>query len=203
MSFRYEYKYLVNPNRNLEFYNWLNKNDFKKIYPNRIINSIYFDNNNLSMYLDSEEGLVPRKKIRIRWYGKLNNLILSNSNFEEKTSSVEGRFKVSNKINKEIFLKKIKKGILDKNYGLCKIKSLVTYSREYYLKKNIRITFDKNISFVKIINGKLSFRKKIEDNVCEFKYPFTKIGHEHIDNFPFDMKRFSKYCASIKELYNK
>ena len=86
MSFRYEYKYFINPNRKLEFYNWLNENDFKKNYPDRIINSIYFDNNSLSMFLDSEEGLVPRKKIRIRWYGGLNNLILSDANFEEKTS---------------------------------------------------------------------------------------------------------------------
>tara|TARA_B110000483_G_C18059817_1_gene489851 strand:+ start:325 stop:930 length:606 start_codon:yes stop_codon:yes gene_type:complete len=201
MSFRYEYKYFINPNRKLEFYNWLNENDFKKNYPDRIINSIYFDNNSLSMFLDSEEGLVPRKKIRIRWYGGLNNLILSDANFEEKTSSVEGRFKVSNKINKDFFLKKMKEGFLDNNYGLCKIKSLVTYSREYYLKKDTRITFDKNITFIKIINGKLSFRKKIEDNVCEFKFPFKKIGHEHTSNFPFDMTRFSKYCSSIKELY--
>ena len=38
----------------------------KILYPERNINSVYFDNDNLSMYHDSIEGSVPRKKIRIR-----------------------------------------------------------------------------------------------------------------------------------------
>ena len=33
-------------------------------YPNRQINSIYYDTHNMSLYSDGEEGLVPREKYR-------------------------------------------------------------------------------------------------------------------------------------------
>ena len=33
-------------------------------------NSVYFDNQDFSSYKDSEEGVTPRKKIRIRTYNK-------------------------------------------------------------------------------------------------------------------------------------
>ena len=48
------------------------------------------------MYLDSEDGCLPRKKIRIRFYPNQN----SGFNLETKISSVEGRFKSSKKIDK-------------------------------------------------------------------------------------------------------
>ena len=40
----------------------------KEIYKKRKILSLYFDNKNLSMYEDSEEGSLPRYKIRLRNY---------------------------------------------------------------------------------------------------------------------------------------
>ena len=46
-------------------------NSAMNLYPLRKINSIYYDNLLNQMYHDSVEGLVPRKKIRVRSYHKL------------------------------------------------------------------------------------------------------------------------------------
>ena len=65
------------------------------------------------MFADSEEGVLPRKKVRVRWY----NNDLSDLQYEEKTSSIEGRFKLSNKIDKDTFNQMYAKGILNALYG--------------------------------------------------------------------------------------
>ena len=38
-------------------------------HESRIVNSIYYDNKDFESFIDSEEGLVPRRKYRLRWYG--------------------------------------------------------------------------------------------------------------------------------------
>ena len=66
---RIEYKTDIHNSKKINFLNFLNKKKFKVLFKDRIVNSIYFDNENLEMYHDSIEGLCPRKKIRLRYYG--------------------------------------------------------------------------------------------------------------------------------------
>ena len=40
-----------------------------KKFDKRVVNSYYYDTINFDDFIDSEEGTVPRKKIRFRWYG--------------------------------------------------------------------------------------------------------------------------------------
>ena len=68
MSFRIEDKYLINQIDYIKVKKLLQKNNFKETYEKRLITSLYFDNKFLSMFHDSEEGVVPRKKIRFRYY---------------------------------------------------------------------------------------------------------------------------------------
>ena len=63
MSFRKEKKYILNPANTIHFYKWIEDNGCKQIYENRKINSIYFDNLKFQMYHDSNEGVLPRKKL--------------------------------------------------------------------------------------------------------------------------------------------
>ena len=63
MSFRKEEKLLINTNQVFDFKKWLNSKGFLKIYKDRAVNSLYFENNSNKMFLDSEEGTVPRKKL--------------------------------------------------------------------------------------------------------------------------------------------
>ena len=54
----------------------LNNSKAIRVYPSRQINSIYFDTNNFKDFKNNFEGTVPRKKVRIRFYG--NNYDIKN-----------------------------------------------------------------------------------------------------------------------------
>ena len=71
MSFRNEKKYRLSYGDLYELKSQLISVGMKKLYPDRQINSEYLDTKELKMFSDSEEGILPRKKIRIRWY-KIN-----------------------------------------------------------------------------------------------------------------------------------
>ena len=87
MSFRIEEKLYLKSENLFDFKEYLIRKSAKKLYESRIIESLYFDNYNLQIYNDSIEGLVPRKKIRIRNYPNNKD---SKIYFEIKNSSVEG-----------------------------------------------------------------------------------------------------------------
>ena len=63
MSFRKEKKFILDPNNLIFFYQWIKENRCEQLYKNRKINSIYYDNKNFQMYHDSNEGVLPRKKL--------------------------------------------------------------------------------------------------------------------------------------------
>ena len=118
MSFRFEEKMRLNSTKVFEFMKWIKLNNGLELYPSRIINSLYLDNKNFSMFDHSMEGVTPRKKLRIRTYN--NNFFLNDKlNFKKelKITSVEGRFKTSENYNNSI--KNVFEGVYDHDYGLC------------------------------------------------------------------------------------
>ena len=52
-----------------------------KVYPKRIVNSIYFDTEIFQDVWDNINGFGDRKKIRVRWYNEIKN---SKVKIEEK-----------------------------------------------------------------------------------------------------------------------
>ena len=192
MSFRIEEKILVNENDNFLVKKFLKLNSAKKLYNSRVVKSLYFDNNSFDMFQNSEEGIVPRRKIRIRSYPKFNNRFF----LEIKISSVEGRFKKSNEISDAQCLELIKNGIFDKQYGHCKPKIYVKYLREYYIIKNTRITYDKNIEYLNVQQRILG---KENSRVLELKPNKDKSVDELFLDFPFSRIRYSKYCFGINK----
>ena len=76
---RHEIKFLINQQ---EQKNFITKNNLTKIFPDRIVESIYFDTKNLQFFNLSEEGVTPRFKIRLRGYNgeDLNNLEVKTTN---------------------------------------------------------------------------------------------------------------------------
>ena len=192
MSFRIEEKILVNENDNFLVKKFLKLNSAKKLYNSRVVKSLYFDNNSFDMFQNSEEGIVPRKKIRIRSYPKFNNKFF----LEIKISSVEGRFKKSNEISETQCLELIKNGIFDKQYGHCKPKIYVKYLREYYIMKNTRITYDKDIEYLNVQQRILG---KENSRVLELKPNKDKNTDELFLDFPFSRIRYSKYCFGVNK----
>jgi len=165
MSFRKEKKYRLTSSDSCIVKNNLFENGMYELFPKRKITSQYFDTPSLRMFDESEEGIVPRKKVRIRWYNNTKEKFT----LEKKISSVEGRFKQTKMIGPEKYNSLIKEGIFDSDYGLIKPSLLVEYTREYYIFNGIRFTFDKNIIY-QLFNKKI----KCADNetVMEIKSPF-------------------------------
>ncbi len=191
MSFRKEKKFKLSRSEiKLLKFSFFEKG-MKVLYPKRIIKSCYFDNLNLKMFHDSEEGILPRKKIRLRWYGDLKDL-----NQEIKISSIEGRFKKVNQIKIDNLhdLKKYK--IFDNEYGFLRPSLIIKYEREYFSYKKLRLTFDTNISYENI----LSLTNTIivdPENVMEVKTSIN-ISEDYLNEFiPIQSSRFSKYARGI------
>ena len=89
---RQEIKFLVDKKY---FFDLQLKKKIKKLFPSRIINSIYFDTVSLNFFHDSEEGISPRKKVRIRYY----NTDFEDLNLEIKHTNSYWRTKYVKKFN--------------------------------------------------------------------------------------------------------
>ncbi len=194
MSFRIEEKLYLRPENLIEFKDFLFKDSAKNLYEPRKIKSLYFDNLNLEMYTDSIEGIVPRKKIRVRNYP--NN---SDNQFylEVKNSSVEGRFKTRKVINEKEADNLKKNGILDYQYGTCFPTFTVSYDREYILYKGIRLSIDNNIKYESYRNNSYTADEKV---IVEIKTSIDKDTDFLVKTFPFQRIRFSKYCYAVENL---
>jgi len=198
MSFRNEEKLKVANSKIFLLKDWIFENKGITIYPSRIVNSIYFDNEDYSMYRQSMEGVLPRKKIRLRTY---NNEFLFNQNIkvnkETKISSVEGRYKISKLEKNSSDL--INFGIYERDYGVCNPVINVVYERSYYKVRDIRLTIDEKIFYKKIVGKKISKLSTFDNfSIVELKYTSDQLASQVRENFPFERIRFSKYCRGVE-----
>ena len=180
---------------------WIKHKGGSMLYPERIICSRYFDNNKMQMYRDTVEGIVPRKKIRIRTYGsEYFDLSTMNYSLEIKMTTEHKRMK---KIDKNINLDSLlNKGFYDKLYGVCNKTVDISYVREYFLVDNIRLTIDKEINY-RLINLNKNIKNiifKDESYVLEIKADIETNLTFLLNNFDFPRSKFSKYERAIDSL---
>ena len=197
MSYRIEEKYFLSNSGILDFKKFLQKKSGKKIFNDRKVESLYFDNKKNEMYNDSVEGLTPRKKIRIRNYPSEKNKKFC---LEVKISSVEGRYKTRNFISEKKFIELCDIGILDNQYGLCKPKVFVLYNREYFKIGLDRFTIDTNIQYRQHLDNII---KNESNPIVELKTSNYRNKEYLAKNFPFQKTRFSKYCNAIEKCFYK
>ena len=192
MSFRKEKKYrLTNSEQKLLKSSLINKG-MTRLYPKRQVNSCYLDTLDLALFFDSDEGVLPRRKLRYRWYDDSKE-----AKKELKVTSIEGRYKIisTKKINLDISsVKKISH--FDREYGFLYPVILISYDREYYIYKNLRITFDTNITY-KDLRGSFGHQFLDPETVMEIKTSYQQSDDfiESIINYP--TVRFSKYSRGI------
>ena len=214
-NYRYEIKFILDNAHLSRIYQWIKERTFvKKTYPNRQVNSLYFDDINYTSVQDNLAGISDRQKMRLRWYGK-----------EEDTNSPSFEFKLrEGRLNwKECFpVERLEKNLL--KFDLkdilfeCKnelfnqrvildeyiLPTLQTgYEREYYADaEGIRLTIDHNIIFHnpmlhKILNHgcvteyplkvmEIKFDPVLKDNVARI-----------IKSLHLTPKRHSKYLVGL------
>ena len=201
MKFRFEEKIKLDSKKIFFFKKWLNENKAQNIYPNREVYSIYFDNKEFQTHQDSIEGVVPRKKIRLRTYNFISENV-NNFNLEIKKTLPFGRLKDSQSLKKNNTL--LRNGLFLSDYGWCYPRIIVKYVRSYYQLSKIRVTLDSNIAFKKFNskNKKNFFFNNFELVVAELKANSIDHINEINNKLQFEKTRFSKYCYGIEALYN-
>jgi hypothetical protein len=192
MSFRKENKFRLSHSDMAQIKDQLIALGMEELYPCRIVNSCYFDNDCLSLFHESEEGVLPRKKIRIRWY---NNVL--DFTKETKISSIEGRFKSVKKKPKLQHLDDVlKTQYFDNSYGILKPSLIVSYERHYFSLKSLRITFDQNISY-KFLKYKTNGVVRDNETVMEVKTPINYSDDYIKSIISHPTSRFSKYSRGL------
>ena len=213
-NLRYERKYIIPSSSKYLVKHIVNSSDlrFYRQFEERIVNSIYLDDSNLSFYFENINGDNIRKKIRIRWYGcqdfikhprleikkknnKLGDKIIHNlEDFEmPRSRNIINNlidFLVENKFPKELI------------YEINNLQPtlFVSYKRNYYISKRIdcRVTFDEDISYERVNNKSIFDVKshaKEHTMIMEIKYPPNIEDHHltFLEKLPFRLSKNSKY----------
>ncbi len=183
---------------------------FKKIFPQRIVNSIYFDTPMFQDVWDNINGFGLRKKIRLRWYNELkkSDVFLeekSKINFlTRKKTELIGNFNDFNDLQNSIKSKILDKInlILNKKINL-NASIFIQYERNYFElpNKKLRITIDRNLKiflkypqkFISLDKTILELKFKVKD--AEYVRNFVKETKLHNRN-----QKFSKYVNSFIDL---
>lgn len=200
---RLERKIKVNKNQINLFKSYFQGIGFFKKYPDKIINSIYFDDKNLNFARSNINGEFYRIKPRVRWYDnlfdKINHEFKIKIGFNGYKSTIYNIFseekKFDRKLNliKEFYQKKF-------NMDLTEVLT-VKYERSYLEHPSgVRLTLDKNISS-QMINKNSYFLMPYE--VIEFKYNktidnfFRSNIFGKLKNLPLRMTKCSKYVECL------
>ena len=179
-----------------------NPGGFKQAYPDRIVNSIYYDDINFTSYNDNLLGIGDRVKYRVRWYGE--------SLQEIKNPVLEKKIKKSLLGTKEhtalddFLLTKGAPELSQLTYTNHLYPYIIVRYRRTYLESadaTIRATIDKDLKYYNLLNGKLSqVSNKDEGLILEIKYDE---GKEEIANLctqmiPYRLTKNSKYVSAMK-----
>ena len=191
---------------------------FRKPYPDRKINSVYFDNNKYESLSESIDGNSVRYKKRIRWYG-INNY-QDNVALEIKKKKGHLSWKKILKINKPVniiaetwgnfFVNNWLENSRNKILLNLKPVSIVTYDRSYYCSfdNKVRITVDRNLkTFDQTISKSPNlFKNRSTPKIVVIEIKVSNkdsvLIHNTLKNLPFTAKRFSKYCESLIPQYS-
>jgi hypothetical protein len=195
VSFRIEEKIVLTPFEMTQLQAELLGRGMTVLHPSRQIHSDYFETSCFRIFNDSEEGVLPRKKFRLRHYPKSPEMGIS---LETKISAIEGRFKTVRKVEAEEVTSLKRFGIFDGLYGEVMPKLTVNYLRSYFTLNGVRVTFDSHIHYA-MINGTEEARD--EWAVCELKAPAgTSTDYLH-GIVEAQRRRFSKFSNGILALY--
>ena len=209
---RYERKWIFKSNNYLALINSLirSKLFFKKHFPKRRVNSIYFDTLDYISIRQNLDGVSNKKKIRIRWYGEQKKLVKPVLEIKSKKGSetTKESFKI-NELNDLSFpnlknLEIIKNVINSKIHSKKTIHPILTtnYDREYFISNNgkIRATIDYNLKSIYLKNlSQIDIVKNFSlACILELKYStkLDKYVRKNLKNITLRLSKNSKFVNS-------
>jgi len=217
-NYRYERKFVLQDMNESEFLNILKKRayGFSTHYPERWVNSIYYDSANLKLGAENIDGIGNRIKLRLRWYGNKDGIAVSPKlEFKIKRGLVgDKRILAVNDFDSRKNLHTLTREICaqdipsDVRLALRQFVPmvLVRYRRSYYISrdKKFRLTFDDSIQYFNAGHGYLrGVGHKDENRIVEIKYAVTHDTEvdKICDSFPFRLNKNSKYINALNSIY--
>ena len=217
---RYEIKLVADPHKISFFENWIKYHvGCKKKYPDRWVNSIYFDDQMDNLILDNINGNNKRAKVRLRWYGNIDQdqVFLPKLEYKIKKGRLSKKeFLLLPDLKNNLFKfnqSRLRKYILErcmndsfnnqflKNYYFSKL--MTSYRRKYFENSSaLRITIDDKIDFRRLFfnktinkSKKLSYSKK----VIELKFSPDKKNYvsKLLKDTSLNPIRHSKYLVGL------
>ena len=186
-SKRVENKYILDERSKHKIINKILDSGYSELYKQRNIESVYYDNLKLQSFYDSNEGSIPRKKIRIRSYDGFK----SDFNYEIKEVNANGRFKLVKKVTS------LPERCIDDIYKVMYPQVIIRYKRKYFKNNLIRLTLDWEIHYQEFKSEKIY---KSQNLVLESKLSDGTKYNEEINNlkiFGLNNVSFSKYKEAI------
>ena len=218
-SSRYERKFFLTSldDQQLEMMIKLHPAVFSEIYYERMVNSVYFDNNFLDFYQDNVQGSQHRLKIRVRWYEDLFKAVKSNLEFKIKDGLLGDKkiVKVDDFLAKDslpLISNMIKDDQEFEQLSKLKLQNLkpvilVSYNRRYFQSadKKFRLTIDRDLTFYKVENNKINWQTDLQINATILELKYDQEDDQEADQissfFPFRMTKSSKYVLGMAKLY--
>ncbi len=205
---RYERKYRIESSDYDNIYHELMSNPcgFRIAYPDRIVNSIYYDDIDYSAYNDNLLGIGHRVKYRVRWYG---------SSLTQITQPI-----LEKKIKKNLLGTKVYQQLpdFDLNEGAPLLPETFTYPSNHlypyiivryhriYLESidgHLRATIDKDLEYISLLNGHLSpIRRADPGLILEIKYEEDRVEEARLctSMIPYRLTKNSKYVSGMQGL---
>ena len=179
---------------------------FRKIFPDRQVNNIYFDTADWTTYKENVMGIAERKKFRIRWYGenlqKVEHPIfetkIKSNLLGDKISQPFPPFLLDNLDFITIELQKLARTEVPLFPTL-----LNSYQRSYFGTPDgkFRLTIDRDLKYFSLFLQKKFRQYQLEEEgvVLELKYAEELDGKTDriTQHFPFQMTKSSKYVTGV------
>lgn len=190
-------------------------------HPDRWINNIYFDSEDMAAYRENKEGVSDRCKFRIRWYGELENCRAKPTlEFKRKCGSVGDKIKSDlgfwnnkNQLCRGEVLNLIRTRVDE--LGIIaevsdKLPVLINrYCRSYFSSphEDLRVTIDRHIAYggFSSIGGSLISLNLVPELVLEVKYSKASLDEAQrlFENLSIRKTKYSKYCMGIDSLQKR
>jgi len=216
-NLRYELKMVYDRLALFEVRRWVrgNSHAFRRAYPPRQVNNIYFDTQDFDCLNDHISGVFERQKLRFRWYGA--NLSQAKGHLELKHKSNRVGWKSYQDIQTIFNLEKMNWGEILKELrgeaapvfremlSVSRPVSISGYQREYYQSADntTRVTLDYDLfGFDQRLSPRpnLKFRTPMLDQmVIEIKCDAENSSHldAFLAEFPLRIVNHSKYLEPL------
>jgi SPX domain protein involved in polyphosphate accumulation len=209
---------------------WLSQSGFFKCFPDRRVNSLYFDTADSDFAYSNMTGQSNRVKVRARWYGNWFdgqgsgkiNLTKIDVNLEIKRKVNNLSDKLTFQVKKDLketatfidfsrWIEEQSKIELHKRLPIHAdaLRGLVhiTYDRKYYksrVNNHLRLTLDSNLRYHRHLSGCRPTLLSRDYMICEIKCTdeFSDLASQEIKSIPARRVRFSKYLSAMAQLKN-